>query len=105
MVMRMGYVPCEWYYENILGDSCNNKCNECFGDSDIYICKSSFEVTGDMLETVLIEEDSWWSLIFINNDHALLDGLDGYQLTLKRDLFDLYFESFIYNKAERSDKE
>lgn len=85
----------------LLGNSCDNKC---FGDKDIYICKSSFEVSGNMLETVLIEENSWWQLIFINNDHVLLDGLDGYQLTLKRDLFDLHFESYIYNKAESEDK-
>lgn len=96
----MAYVPCEWYYENILGDCCNNKCDECFGDNNIYICKSSLEASGDMLETVLIEENSWWALKFINDDHALLDGLDGYQLTLKRDLFDSHFESFIYNKSE-----
>lgn len=96
----MAYVPCEWYYENILGDSCNNKCNECFGDKDIYICKSSFEVIGYMLETFLIEEDSWWELKFINNDHVLLCGTNHLELSLKRDEFYSYFESFIYSKAE-----
>ena len=100
----MGYVPCEWYYENILGDSCNNNCDECFGDKDIYICKSSFEVTGDMLETVVIEKNSWWELRFINNDHVLLCGVDYHELRLKRDFFDSNFESFIYNKAESEDK-
>lgn len=101
----MAYVPCDWYYENILGDACDFNCDECFGNHDIYICKSSFEAPGDMLETVLIEENSWWALIFINNDHALLDDLDGHQLTLKRDLFDLHFKSFIYNEAESEDEE
>lgn len=96
----MAYVPCEWYYENILGDSCNNKCDECFGGKDIYICKSSFKVTGDMLETVVIEKNSWWELKFINNDHVLLYGTDNYELRLKRDLFDSKFDSFIYNKGE-----
>jgi len=93
----MAYVPCEWYYENILGDSCNNKCDECFGDKNIYVCKSSFEVTGDMLATVVIEKDSWWELKFINNDHVLLCGADNHELRLKRDFFDSNFESFIYN--------
>lgn len=96
----MAYVSCEWYYENILGDTCNNKCGECFGNKNIYICKSSFEVTGDMLETALVEENTWWVLKFMNNDHVLLDDLDGHRLTLKRDLFDLHFESFIHNKLE-----
>ena len=96
----MAYVPCEWYYENILGDSCDNNCDECFGGKDIYICKSSFEVIGDMLEMILIEKNSWWELKFKNNDHVLLCGIDNYELRLKRDLFDSHFESFIYNKGE-----
>jgi hypothetical protein len=79
----MAFVPCEWYYENILGDSCNNECDECFGDKNIYICKSSFKVIGDMLETVVIEENSWWELRFINNDHVLLLGINGHELRLK----------------------
>lgn len=96
----MAYVPCEWYYENILGDKCNNKCDECFGDKDIYICKLSFEVTGYMLELILIEKNSWWELKFINNDHVLLRGTNHLELSLKRDDFDSHFESFIYNKVE-----
>ena len=99
----MANVPCEWYYENILGSSCDNKCNECFGDKDIYICKSSFEVTGDMLEIIVIEKNSWWELIFINNDHVLL-GADNRRLRLKRDFFDSNFESFIYNEIESEEK-
>lgn len=96
----MGYVPCEWYYENILGDSCNNKCDECFGDKNIYVCKSSFEVAGDMLKMVLIEEDSWWELKFINDDHVLLFGTDNNELRLKRDFFDSHFKSFIYDRED-----
>lgn len=95
----MAYVPCEWYYENILGDNCNNKCDECFGNKDVRICKRDFEVVGEMLEKITIKNDSWWSLIFINDDHVLLDGLDGHHLRLKRDLFDSNFENFIYNKG------
>lgn len=59
---------------------------------------TSFEVTGDMLETVTIEEDSWWELKFINDDHVLLCGNDNHELRLKRDFLDSNFESFIYNK-------
>ena len=99
----MAFVPCEWYYEHILGDNCNNKCDECFGDKDIRVCKEDFEVSGEtILDKVTIEKGTWWSLIFINDDHVLLDGLDEHQLTLKRDLFDLYFESFIYRESEET---
>ena len=92
----MAYVPCEWFYEYMLGDNCDNKCDKCFGDKDVRVCKENFEVVGEMLETTTIKKGSWWSLIFINDDHVLLDGLDGYQLRLKRDLFDRYFENFVY---------
>jgi len=93
----MGYVPCEWYYENILGDSCDMKCDECFGDKNIYVCKSSFE-TGDAPEMITIKKGSWWELKFMNYDHVLLSGIDNHELILERDFFYSNFESFIYNK-------
>ncbi len=96
----MAYVPCEWYYENMLGDNCDSDCDKCFGDKDIYICKKDFEVVGDLLEMVTIEKGSWWVLIFLNHDHALLSNLIGRELYLKRDLFDLYFENFVYREME-----
>ncbi len=95
----MAYVPCEWYYEHILGDSCDNKCDECFGGKDIRVCNKDFVVTGEtLLDSVTIEKGSWWELRFINNDHVLLYGTDNHELRLKRDFFDSNFESFIYNK-------
>jgi len=100
----MAYIPCDWYYEHMLGDNCNNKCDECFGNKDVRICKEDFEVVGDMLEIVTIEKGSWWELIFLNHDHALLSNLIGRELYLKRDLFDLYFENFVYRERE-ADKE
>lgn len=100
----MAFVPCEWFYEHMLSDNCNNKCNECFGDKDVRICKEDFEVVGEMLEIITIKKGSWWSLIFVNDDHALLDALDGHELRLKRDLFDLYFENFFYESKAESEK-
>jgi len=99
----MAFVPCGWFYEHMLGDNCNNKCNECFGNKDVRICREDFEVTGKMLETVTIKKGSWWSLTFVNNDHVLLDGFDGHLLALKRDLFDLYFENFVYKEKSESE--
>lgn len=91
----MAFIHCDWYYEHMLGDNCNNKCDKCFGDKDVRICKKDFEVSGEtILDKVTIKKGSWWSLLFINNDHVLLDDLDGHQLTLKRYLFDQYFENF-----------
>lgn len=100
----MAFVPCEWFYEHMLGDNCNNKCDKCFGNRDVRICREDFEVTGKMLETVTIKKGSWWSLTFVNNDHVLLDGFDGHLLTLKRNLFDQYFENFVYNAKSESEE-
>lgn len=101
----MAIVPCGWYYEHMLGDSCDNKCDERFGGKDVRICKEDFEVSGEtILEKITIKKGSWWSLIFINDDHVLLDGLDGHELRLKRDLFDLYFENFIYGVKPESEE-
>ena len=101
----MAYVPCDWFYGHMLGDNCNNKCDECFGDKDVRICKESFEVevVGEMLTMITVEKGSWWSLVFMNDDHVLLDGLDGHQLSLKRDLFDLYFENFVHGANTESE--
>ena len=94
----MAYVPCEWYYEHILGDNCDNKCEECFGDKDIRVCNKDFVVIGEtLLDSVTIEKGSWWELRFLNSDHALLLGCDSRELRLKRELFDSNFDNFIYN--------
>lgn len=96
----MAFVSCEWYYEYMLDDHCIHKCDKCFGNKDVRVCREDFEVIGEtILEKVTIEKGSWWSLIFINKDHVVLDSLDGHQLTLKRDLFDLYFENFIESEV------
>lgn len=96
----MAYIPCEWYYENKLGDNCDTDCKKCFGDKDIRICKKDFEVVGDLLETVTIKKGSWWALIFLNHDHALLSDLNGQDLYIKLELFNLYFDNFVYYKME-----
>lgn len=71
-----------------------NPSNFVFDDEDIYICKKDFIITGKMLETITFKNGSLWSLIFINDDHVLLDSFYKCNLTLKRDLFDQYFEKF-----------
>ena len=97
----MAYVPCAWYYENILGDNCDNKCYNCLGDKDVYICKVDFKAVGDFLEEITIEKDSLWELVFINDDHVSLYASDGiHKLYLDPDFFDSHFESFIYTEME-----
>lgn len=72
------FVPCEWYYECILGDNCNNQCEKCFGNKDIRICTKDFELRKDnSLDKFMVKKGSWWICKFENEDHILLwDGGD-----------------------------
>ena len=96
----MATVDCEWYYENVLGDNCNKDCSKCFGNKDDWVCKEDFEDTGDMLKKVTIKKGSWWALKFMNQDHALLSGLKGRNLYMRRDLFDSRFKDYFYDRTE-----
>lgn len=102
----MANVPCEWYYENMLGDNCNNDCSKCFGNKDVWICKEDFEVTGNYEDTgvllgkVTIKKGSWWALKFMNLDHVLLSDLKGRNLYMRRDLFDSRFKDYDYGETE-----
>lgn len=94
----MAYVPCDWYYENVLGDNCNGQCEKCFGDKDIRICIQNFNVVGEtILDEVVIKKGSWWECRFENDDHVLLICYDDYELRLSRGLYDKNFKHFIYN--------
>lgn len=94
----MAYVPCDWYYENVLGDSCNGKCEECFGDKDIRVCIQDFEVVGEtILDKVVIKEGSWWECRFENKDRVVLSGYNNHELILCREWYDKNFRHFIYN--------
>lgn len=94
----MAYVPCDWYYENVLGDSCNNKCEKCFGGKDIRVCINDFEVIGETIfDKVLIEKGSWWECRFENDKRVLLMGCNDHELRLCKESYDKNFKHFIYN--------
>lgn len=91
----MAFVPCEWYYEYILGDSCSNNCDECLGGKDIRMCVSDFEVVGEsVLHTELITKGSLWACKFENDDHIVLEGENGTQLNISRRLYNKNFKDF-----------
>lgn len=91
----MAFVPCDWYYENILGDNCNNNCENCFGGKDIRICVNDFYVIGkSVLHQILISKDSLWACKFENGDHVVLEDENGMQLTISRKLYDKNFKDY-----------
>lgn len=88
------HIPCEIYYEKYLGDCCNNDCDNCFGDKDVYECTEDFEVTGEtILDKAKIEKGDWFWAHFINDDHVLLRNGTDHWLRLQRKYFDKYFTS------------
>lgn len=91
----MAFVPCKWYCENILGDNCNNNCDNCFGRKDIRICVNDFHVVGEsVLHQELISKDSLWACKFENNDHVVLEDENGTQLNISRKLYDKNFKDY-----------
>lgn len=92
----MAFVPCEWYYEHILGDTCNNDCDNCFGGKDIRICVNTFQVIGEsVLHKTLINKDSLWACKFENNDHLVLEDENGKELSISRKSYDKNFKDYI----------
>lgn len=77
------YMSCETYYEHYLGDNCDNKCDRCFGDKEIYICTQDFKVSGEtILDEVTIKKGEWFWIHFINEDHVILKDPTGNFLRL-----------------------
>lgn len=77
------FVPCEWYYEYILGDNCNNQCEKCFGNKDIRICTKDFELRkNNSLDKFIVKKGSWWVCKFENEEHILLWDGGNIELTL-----------------------
>ena len=93
---KMTFVPCEWYYEHILGDNCNNDCNNCFGDKDIRICVNDFQVVEEsVLHKKIINKGSLWACKFENDDHLVLENVNGKELIISRKLYDKNFKDYI----------
>lgn len=91
----MAFVPCDWYYENILGDNCNNNCENCFVGKDIRICVNDFYVVGEsVLHKELINKDSLWACKFENSDHVVLVDENGTHLTISRKLYNKNFKDY-----------
>jgi hypothetical protein len=93
---KMTFVPCEWYYEHILGDNCNNDCNNCFGDKDIRICVNDFQVVEEsVLHKKIINKGSLWACKFENDTHLVLENVNGKELIISRKLYDKNFKDYI----------
>lgn len=90
----MFYLSCEEYYTNYLGDNCNNKCEECCGNKEIYVVKKDFEIpTYSVLQKDVIKKGSWYWIKHENpkNGDKLLIGQDGTRLHITNECFNLNF--------------
>ena len=85
-------IPCEIYYEKYLGDWCDNNCEHCFGDKEVYECIEDFEICGDsILDTVKIEKGEWFWIGGKNRTHVRLLNGTNHELWLMNELFEKYF--------------
>ena len=92
----MAFVTCEQYYEHILRDNCNNDCSNCFGNKDIRICVNDLQVIGEsVLHKKIINKGSLWVCKFENNEHLVLEDVNGKELTISRRLYDKNFKDYI----------
>ncbi len=88
----MRYISCEEYYENYLGDWCNNKCEKCFGDKEVYECIETFEICGKtVLDKITIEKREWYWIEYENDTIVTLCNGSS-TLYLSKELFKKYFE-------------
>lgn len=37
-------IPCDEYYEHVLGDSCDNDCEYCYADKELVFAKKAFDL-------------------------------------------------------------
>lgn len=86
------YIPCEIYYEKYLGDWCDNNCEHCFGDKEVYKCIQDFEVCGEsIIHKVRINKGQWFWIHTENNTHVGLRDYSDKELWISKELFKKYF--------------
>lgn len=54
------YISCEEYYTKHLGDWCNNKCDKCFAEKDLYINTKELTLFGRNLKKFTIPKGTLW---------------------------------------------
>ena len=87
------FIRCDEYYEKYLGDSCDNKCDECFAETTIYINKRDLYLEGEtMLSEVKVKKGTWWRELFRNNTHIVLETRDGKSWYISHDIFKKHFK-------------
>lgn len=91
------YISCEDYYSKYLGDTCDNKCDECFAGKTIYINNRDLYLPPkDFIAgtEVKVAKGTWWRELFRNdfNKYICLENIygDGWYISYK--LFDECFE-------------
>lgn len=88
----MAFIPCDEYYEYILGDNCDNDCAHCLGNKDIRICIHDFQIVGEsVLHTKKVDKNTAWACKFESDDHLILDDLYGNELYISKKLYDKNF--------------
>ena len=111
----MFYLSCEEYYTDYLGDNCNNQCEECCGNKEIYVVKKDFEVaTYSVLQKDIIKKGSSAILVTNKNKEAMVlpyktiyihdeDGINGISMYNGKGYEKLINTDILINEQEMYD--
>jgi hypothetical protein len=88
------YITCEEYYTRHLGDTCNNKCEECFAEKTLYINNQDLYLLDDWGNEVKVEKGTLWRELFRNDfaKHIVLENKNGKSWYISYKMFDECFE-------------
>lgn len=93
-------IPCDEYYEHVLGDSCDNDCEYCYADKELVFAKKAFDLPhfDCILDTTHIKKGTGFFIWSENAKKVILSaGQKGHFLTFQRPYFE---ELFSYEPVE-----
>lgn len=94
------WMPCVRWYEEYLGDSCNNDCENCYGDKMHVFAKDDFSITGEMLSEVKIKKGERFWIYSETIDRVLLKGNDPSKDHFYHFQKDFFKEHFSYEEVK-----
>lgn len=97
--MRM---KCRTWYEDYLGDCCNNDCEHCYGDKENIFAKDDFEITDKNLNPIKIYKGERFWIHSETKDNVIVmdDSCLDHCYTFRKDFFNKHFSYNEINTEE-----
>ena len=98
------WMSCETWYEDYLGDCCNNDCAHCYGDKENIFAKDNFKIIPDSLNDPIRVHTGERFWIHDETDEKITitdDRYTDFSFTVTRDFFKKHFSYSEINKEEK----